>query len=325
MITQRNQPVRYRPVGEGDIDALTRMLDAATRTYLDRSTDRSETMDRLATPGCHLPTDSFLVPDEHGEVVGFAQVFATPPADVRGFARVHPDARGQGIGTLLAALMTGRAVEVARTLESSRVRFSTTAWAADSAAVPVLRAAGLHEARHFLRMVADLTGSQTSEPQWPEGVVPASYRQGADDAALFDAFTESFSEHWGHEHPDEKGWWWDERDSSSSGFDPSLWTIARMGDEVVGFVLARVLEREGRSEGYVSQIGVRPRWRGKRLGHTLLRYVLWRLRSRGLQTASLDVDAANVTDALRLYRGVGMTEHPAFTIWEADLAEESEL
>lgn len=113
--------------------------------------------------------------------------------------------------------------------------------------------------------------------------------------------------------------------SPSSGFDPSLWTIARMGHEVVGFVLARVRGREGRSEGYVSQIGVRTRWRGKRLGHTLLRYVLWRLRSRGLQTASLDGDATNVTDALRLYRGVGMTEHPAFTIWEADLAEESEL
>ena len=117
---------------------------------------------------------------------------------------------------------------------------------------------------------------------------------------MFDAFTESFSEHWGHEHPDEKGWWWGERDSPGSGFDPSLWTIARMGDEVVGFVLARVHAREGHSEGYVSQIGVRPRWRGKRLGHTLLTYVLWQLRSRGLQAASLDVDAANVTDALRL-------------------------
>ncbi len=48
------------------------MLDAATRTCLDRSTDRTETMDRLATPRCHLATDSFVVPDEHGEVLGFA-------------------------------------------------------------------------------------------------------------------------------------------------------------------------------------------------------------------------------------------------------------
>jgi mycothiol synthase len=265
----------------------------------------------MPSPGCSTPRPG--------------PISIAVPTDPRQWTALHPAARGQGGWHPAGRLDDRRAVEVARTLGSSRVRFSTTAWAADSAAVPVLRAAGLHEARHFLRMVADLTGSQTSEPQWPEGVVPASYRQGADDPPLFDAFADSFSEHWGHEHPDEKGWWWDERDSPSSGFDPSLWTTARMGDEVVGFVLARVREREGRSEGYVSQIGVRPRWRGKRLGHTRLRYVLWQLRSRGLQTASLDVDAANVTDALRLYRGLGMTEQPAFTIWEADLAEESEL
>ena len=320
MTTQPAQPVqpahRYRPVVEGDIDALTRMLDAATRTYLSRGTDRTETMDRLATPGCDLPSDSFLVPDDHGEVLGFAQVFATPPSDVRGFGRVHPDARGQGIGTLLAALMTTRAADIARTLESALMRFTTTAWAADSAAVPVLRTAGLHEVRHFLRMVTELSDDvQPPEPQWPEGVVPGAYKQGADDAALFDAFVESFSEHWGQEHPDEEGWWWDERDSPGAGFDPSLWTIAREGDEMAGFVLARVGEREGRFEGYVSQIGVRPRWRGLRLGHALLAHALNQLRSRGLQTASLDVDAENVTDALRLYRGVGMTEQPAFTIW----------
>jgi hypothetical protein len=64
--------LRYRPVGEADIDALTRMLDAATRTHLTRGTDRAETMDRLRTPGCDLPSDSFLVPDEEGDVLGFA-------------------------------------------------------------------------------------------------------------------------------------------------------------------------------------------------------------------------------------------------------------
>jgi mycothiol synthase len=79
--------------------------------------------------------------------------------------------------------------------------------------------------------------------------------------------------------------------------------------------LARVRERAGRSEGYVSQIGVRPRWRGLGLGRALLAYALNQLKHRGLRAASLDVDAENVTDALRLYRGVGMNEQPSFTIW----------
>ena len=33
-------------------------------------------------------------------------------------------------------------------------------------------------------------------------------------------------------------------------------------------------------------------------------------------SAVLDVDADNVTSALRLYRKAGMTAHPSFTIWE---------
>jgi mycothiol synthase len=241
-------------------------------------------------------------------------VTTQPAQPVQPAHRCRPVADGD-VDALLAALMTTRAADIARTLESAPVRLTTTAWAADSAAAPVLRTAGLHEVRHFLRMVTELSDAQPPEPQWPEGVVAGPYKQGADDAALFDAFVESFSEHWGQEHPDEEGWWWDERDSPGAGFDPSLWTIAREGDEMAGFVLARVGEREGRLEGYVSQIGVRPRWRGLRLGHALLAHALNQLRSRGLQTASPDVDAENVTDALRLYRGVGMTEQPAFTIW----------
>jgi transposase InsO family protein len=41
--------------------------------------------------------------------------------------------------------------------------------------------------------------------------------------------------------------------------------------------------------------------------------------ARGLARAKLDVDAANVTDALRLYRKAGMTDRPSFTIWTAPL------
>jgi hypothetical protein len=181
----------------------------------------------MPSPGCSTPRPG--------------PISIAVPTDPRQWTALHPAARGQGGWHPAGRLDDRRAVEVARTLGSSRVRFSTTAWAADSAAVPVLRAAGLHEARHFLRMVADLTGSQTSEPQWPEGVVPASYRQGADDPPLFDAFADSFSEHWGHEHPDEKGWWWDERDSPSSGFDPSLgrppeWAMRSSGSCWLGCV-----------------------------------------------------------------------------------------
>ncbi|MDP9239846.1 MAG: GNAT family N-acetyltransferase [Actinomycetota bacterium] len=313
-MTSPNWITRPASTGEADVGALTHMLNQATRTYLDRPTTRTETLDRLATPGCDLSADSVLVCAGEQDVLGFAQVFATPPADVRAFARVRPDARGQGVGRWIAAWTVARASELAATLDAPSVRFSTTAWAADSAAAPVLRAAGLAEIRHFLRMVTDLPGAVPDSPP-PAGVSLEPYRPSNDDDALFDTFRESFAEHWGQEQPDEQGWWWDEREAPNANYDPTLWTMARAGGEIVGFVLARTRERQGRLEGYVSQIGVRPAWRSRRLGQALLGHALQALHGRGLAAASLDVDADNVTDALRLYRRVGMTAEPAFTVW----------
>jgi ribosomal protein S18 acetylase RimI-like enzyme len=73
--------------------------------------------------------------------------------------------------------------------------------------------------------------------------------------------------------------------------------------------------------GWVSLVGVRPRWRGRGLGHALLTRSLDSLRRRGLSRAGLSVDAANTTGALRLYEQAGMTAHPAFTAWSLDLGE----
>jgi mycothiol synthase len=309
----------WRPAVATDVDALTAMLDVATRAFLDRPTTTDETADRLALPGCSLPVDSVLVPGGHGGVIGFAQVFATPPSDVRAFARVHPDARGQGLGTALARWAVDRAGQVAASMGQQTVRYSTTAWAADADASGVLRAAGLREVRHFLRMVTELPAS-TAPVQPGHGVTLDAYVPAADDEGLFAAFRDSFAEHWGQEHPEEAGFWWDERDSPGSAYDPSLWTVARGNGEIVGFTTARTRERQGRAEGYVSAIGVRPSWRSKRVGQALLSHTLRLFADRGLKAASLDVDADNVTDALRLYRSVGMTAEPSFTIWGTDLS-----
>src|SRR3954468_8292349 len=125
-----------RPASEADVDALTEMLNSATTVFLDRPTTPAEAADRLAVPGCNLPDDSLLFESADGRVLGFAQVFVSPPVDVRAFARVHPDFRGQGIGTALARWTVGRASVLADTLRPETVRFSTTAWAGDSTAAP---------------------------------------------------------------------------------------------------------------------------------------------------------------------------------------------
>ncbi|MDT7539422.1 MAG: mycothiol synthase [Actinomycetota bacterium] len=314
MADQRDD-LTWRAARDADLDALTVMLDAATRAHRDEPATTIEVANRLATPGCVLSEDTMVV-EADGVVVGFSQVWATPPADVRAFTRVHPDWRGLGLGSALAAWALRRATERAAGLGQASVRYSTTAWAGDRSAPAVLRAAGLHELRHFLRMVTSLPASA---PVVDTDIALDTYVPGRDEDALWSAYRASFAEHWGAEQPDEEGFWWDVRDAPAAGYDPTLWTVTRDGGDITGFSLGRVSVRRGRPEGFVMDIGVRPAWRSKRIGQALLAHTLRQFEARGLTTASLDVDADNVTDALRLYRSVGMTAEPAFTIWGTEL------
>ncbi len=306
-------PTALRPATLDDVDALTAMLDACTRAYVDRGSDAGSTRARLTTPGCELATDSFIAEGAAGDVLGFGQAWTTPGDEVKTFTRVHPDARGRGLGTMLldAVLAAAR-----RKAEGPGWSVKATTWARDETAPAVLRAGGLTEARHFLRMVLDLPAPASDVPP-PAGL--RLYRPGEDDDELYDASTEAFLDHWGSESVDADRWWWDERDSPDSGYDPTLWVVVEVDGVIRGHAIGRAKERGGRSEGYVSELGVRPAWRGRGIAQGLLRHLFAEFDRRGLDRAALDVDADNTTSALRLYRSVGMASEPSFTVWSAPL------
>jgi mycothiol synthase len=308
----------YRPATLADVPALTALLDSITRVHLGRPTTELQARQRLNIPGCELATDSFLVPDTDGRLVGFGHVWLDPPADVRAFARVHPGARGQGIGPFLAWLITTRGRQLARTLATNTVRFSTTAWATDAGAPGVLAGAGLTPVRHFQRMTRDLP-DPVAKPAWPPGVTARPYRPATDGDAVFAAYRAAFQDHWGSESPDPVRWWWDLRDSPDSGYEPELWTVAEAIGGIVGFVMGRLRGNGSTAEGYVSVLGVVPGHRGSGIGRALLNHQLAQFSTRGLRRATLDVDVDNVTTALDLYRSVGMVPVPNFTVWATSM------
>ena len=100
----------------------------------------------------------------------------------------------------------------------------------------------------------------------------------------------------------------------------NLWTAANQivdaGGEVIGFCLCELSTPEAGAIGRVAEIGVVPANRGDGLGAALLHQGFHELRRRGAERIVLDVDAENVTSAIRLYTGAGMTPQPAFTVWE---------
>lgn len=104
------------------------------------------------------------------------------------------------------------------------------------------------------------------------------------------------------------------------GFEPSLWLLAWDRDELAGFVLP-FSERAGDTGlGVVRNLGVRPRWRRRGLGESLLRAAFRALHARGLRAVELGVDASNETGAVRLYERVGMHIARRGDNWALDLS-----
>jgi mycothiol synthase len=315
---RHDRGLTVRAATTADLDDITGVLDAASQRWDDRPTSPSAVADRLAQPGASTADDTVVVAAEDGRLLAFGHTWPTGSDESRFFARVHPDHRGRGIGALLLREVVARARRH-RTDNGEPARSATTTTPSrDDEAGPLLAAHGFTATRFVLSMVSSLDAPRPAR-RVKEPLALRTFRPGADEEPLFAAFTDAFADHWGVETETPESWWFDHRDSADAAYDPTLWFLAVDGDEVVGFSLTKVAADDVGPHGYVSLLGVRPRWRGRGLGYALLDRSLEEFAARGLPRAKLDVDAANVTDALRVYRKAGMTDRPAFTIWSAPL------
>jgi mycothiol synthase len=262
-----------------------------------------------------------LALDPMDEPLGFGHIWPAPPDEVRAYIRVRPTAKHRGVAPALLSDLTPRARElVAVTGMDPAAIMTLTSWAEDIDAAPFLEARGFTPLRYFLRMRIDLAESPESVITLPEGIELVGYVPDRDDPGLFSAFQDAFAEHWGEAGVEETDWWSENRDAPNAGFDPGLWFVAADGEEKAGFSISRERDEDGHTTGWVSLVGVRPAWRGRGIGEALLANTLNVFRRRGLPRAALNVDAENMTGALRLYRTVGMEPVPSFTIWSLPLA-----
>jgi mycothiol synthase len=223
------------------------------------------------------------------------------------------------VGGALLSWLEPRARELAGQANlDDDVILTVTNWAKDCNAAALLERAGFSPLRHLLQMRIDLARDLPG-PVWPDGLEPRLFSSGADDGELFASFRDAFADHWGNAEVDEAEWWRENRDAPSSGFDPSLWVVVPEDETVTGFAIGREREDDGETSGWISLVGVRPRWRGRGLGEALLLYSLHEFKRRGRRRAALNVDVDNTTGALRLYTKIEMEPTPAFTVWSKAL------
>jgi len=287
-----------------DVDAATEVLVAdelAVRGLV--NWDAGDTRDWLAL--VDLEHNAWVV--ENPERIVAAGSITVRGNSINGWLIVHPDVTGRGIGAALIGVAESRA----RELGAPALRLGTLA--ENSAGKALLEQHGYRDVRHFFQMQIDLDGPP-SEPTWPEGVVVEGFD--LDDArALHAAINDAFSGQWDfHPRPFDE---WAKHRLEADDFDPTLWFVARDGDEIAGFAMCSA-KRWGTP--HVALLGVRKPWRRRGLGLALLHHVFGEFYRRGERKVGLGVDAQNPTGATLLYERAGMYVYTEDVVYEKELA-----
>ena len=219
-------------------------------------------------------------------------------------AVVAPEFEGRGIGARL--LQWAEARERERGSERHRQWIA----ASNERAQALLRAAGYARARCYWRMACQLDEiAQADGPPTGVGLRPLDVDGDAVAVHALDAISFAAA-------PDHESMSLEEfREEHLRAHDlaPELSRVAELGEDTVGFLLARRWKDE--AVGYVDILAVHPDQQHRGLGTALLREAFVRFAAAGLKQAQLGVASDNPR-ALRLYERVGMKQRFQFDTYE---------
>jgi mycothiol synthase len=288
-------PPRVRPPLEDDTANVLRVILARDVADLGVPDFTLEDLQAdWASPGLDLRHD-VRVADAGGAIRGYAILLGDDAVVI-----VHPEAEGEGTGTVLRRWAEARASERGTSV------LRQFAYGANDGARRLLREAGYEPAQHYFRLRADL-----AEVPAPTEVPLRQFEPG-DEAAVHRLIEDAFTEIEGHTPAtlDE----WRAKGIAKAGHDPRLWLVANDEHGLAGAALG---ERWENDTGYVAELGVAARARGRGLGRALLLGLFAAFRRAGLTHAELSVHGRN-RGALALYESVGMR-----ATWEAERWEKA--
>jgi ribosomal protein S18 acetylase RimI-like enzyme len=288
-------PPRVRPPLEDDATNVLQVIlarDVADLGVPDFTIDNLQA--DWATPGLNLEHD-VRVADAGGSIRGYAILLGDDAVVI-----VHPEAEGEGTGTLLRRWAEARASERGTSV------LRQFAYGTNDGARRLLSAAGYAPAQHYFRLRADL-----AEVPAPSEVALREFEPG-DEAAVHRLIDDAFADIEGHTPTTLEEW--RAKGIAKAGHDPRLWLVAEDEEGLAGAALG---ERWENDTGYVAELGVAARARGRGLGRALLLGLFAAFRRAGLTHAELSVHGRN-RGALALYESVGMR-----STWEAERWEKA--
>ena len=306
-----------------DVSATVAMQNASA---LDTTGTIQFTEEKFAAdwqePGFELATDARVVTTADGQIVGSTDVIFRPPY-VRNFiwARVHPDFRGQGIGTVLTKWAEARIMDqIPAAPADARIMAGCSTISTHAAGGELLTNLGFVHSRSFHSMKIEMN-SAPPQPVWPAGITVRTLVAGQDEAAVYRAKDEAFRDHWGYVETDfEEGFArWMHHLQHSADYDPSLYFLAMDGAEIAGYALCEPRIADYPDMAWVDNLGVRRPWRRQGLALALLHHLFGEFYRRGIKKVGLGVDASSLTGATRLYERAGMQPFRQYDTYEKEI------
>ncbi len=306
MLTQTD--LLYRTFQWSDLPEITALVNLVhTHEGLPWQLSIEEMESEWRYPTFDPERECTVVCNTDGKIVAFGLTEKSSVSAARGGGdcTVHPDYRGQGIGTRL--LREGDSAYLADVGpefdEETPIYIHRSATKQNPDMIALFEAEGYQAVRHFftMRIVLD---QPVSDPAMPEGFELRPFDLERDGHAVYQAQQEAFRDHWGYIRDVEWEVW--KRRFEHPTFRPEMWHIAWAGGEVAGFSMCGPAG-EGRDEvAWVATLGVRRAYRNRRLAKALLLHSFHDAQQRGFEAMELGVDAQNPTGALGLYERAGM-------------------
>ncbi len=300
-----------RPASSEDAESVSTLINDRIDVLRGRRPESAERVRRRWNhPRFNLSTDTRLVFAPDGALVGYAYIrnVKEPPVDVFGGVAIHPS--HDDAGWLWDDLFDWMEAEARRVIAKAppdaRIALVAGTTRDDTVEQRELERHGFRYSRTFHRMAIDFSAS-VAAPSPPEGLRIRTVLVGQDDEGIVTAYQDAFADHYGilrQPFAVELSDW--RRLMQEDDFDPTLWFVAEDNGEIVGFVTGYAEAPGNPERGLIDDLGVRPGWRRRGLGHSLLLHALHALAGCGASGAVLTVDTENPTGAPALYERAGM-------------------
>lgn len=315
---------RYR--GASDNAAIAELMNRSWEADLvDSIISVSDVAAKLAPSKTFDPARDIMILEAKGRVIGMCEVsWGRRLNNITAYmqrAHLLPEWRLGDIRESMFRLNENRIREIAASHGKERTKvFEVYANSEPNEWKTLLEKHGYTPSWHLLSMLRPLTESIPDLPL-PEGVEvrpvrPEQYK------TIWDATVEAMRD----ERTFTEERWSDEafaRYVKSSIFSPNLWQIAWDGDQVAGGVHNYIDEDENselkRRWGHTEEIFVRRPWRRKGLAHALIARSCALLKEKGMDHATLDMEAENPSGALRLYESLGYRKDREFVFYRKPL------